>query len=116
MKKVKSLIAAALIVSSVSAFAVDLTLSPVYTIVGIVRSAVVSVVAPTAITAASTMQISGQNKEQLEAVRSDAVDFLAGAQASNVLKASISEIKTKSAELNEMSDAQVAGLIVTALE
>ena len=116
MKKVKSLIATALVLSSVSAFALDLTLSPVYTIVGMVRSAVVTVVAPTAVSAASTLQISGQNKEQLAAVRSDAVDFLAGADASNVLKASISEIKTKSAELNDMSDVQLAGLIVTALE
>ncbi|MBC7711951.1 MAG: hypothetical protein H7177_01330 [Rhizobacter sp.] len=114
MKKVKSLIAAALIVSSVSAFAVDVTLSPVYTIVGVVRAAVATVVAPFASTALSVL--SQQGKEQLAAVRSDAVDFLAGAEASNVLKASISEIKTKSAELNEMSDAQVAGLIVTALE
>lgn len=112
----KKFIAAALLLSTVSAFSADLTLSPVYTIVGIVRSAVASVVLPTALVAASSVEISGANKEQLAAVRSDAVDFLAGAEASNVLKASINEIKSKSADLNEMSDSQVAGLIVTALE
>ena len=116
MKKVKSLIAAALIVTSMSSFEVDLTLSPLYTVVAIVRSAVVTVVAPTAMTGASSVAISGSNKEQLEAVRSDALDFLAGSQASDVLRASINEIKAQNAELNAMSDSQVAGLIVTALE
>ena len=112
----KKFIAAALLLSTVSAFSADLTLSPVYTIVGIVRSAVASVVLPTALTAAATVEISGANKEQLAAVRSDAVDFLAGSEASNVLRASINEVKAQSAELNEMSDSQVAALIVTALE
>lgn len=112
----KKFIATALLLSSVSAFSADLTLSPVYTIVGVVRSAVASVVLPTALVGASSVEISGANKEQLLAVRSDAVDFLAGAEASNVLKASINEVKAQSSELNAMSDTQVAGLIVSALE
>jgi hypothetical protein len=116
MKNLKSLIATALILTSLSTFAVDLTLSPVLTVVDLVRTALVSVVAPFALTAASSVDMSAQQKEQLAAVRSDAVDFLAGAEASNVLKASILEIKTKNNDLNSMTDGQIAGLIVTALE
>lgn len=114
--KFKSLIATALLVTSMSTMAVDLTLSPIYTAVDLVRSAVGTVVAPFALTGASSVELSYAEKEQIKAVRSDAIDFLAGEGASNVLKASISEIRTKSDELNGMSDTQIAGLIVTALE
>lgn len=114
--KIKSLIAAALIVTSMSTFAVDITLSPLYTAVDLVRSAVATVVAPFASTGASSAATVQANKEQLAAVRADAVDFLAGSEASETLKASIKEIRSKGADLNEMSDAQIAGLIITALE
>ena len=114
--KIKSLIAGALIVTSMSTFAVDITLSPLYTAVNLVRSAVGTVVAPFASTGATTIASAQANKEQLAAVRADAVDFLAGAEASETLKASIKEIRTKSESLNSMSDTQIAGLIVTALE
>lgn len=110
--KFKSFIAALLIVTSMSSFALDLTLSPLYTAVDLVRSAVGTVVAPFASTVASSQT----NKEQLAAVRTDAIDFLAGADATDVLKSSIKEIREKSNDLKGLSDTQIAGLIVTALE
>lgn len=112
----KSLIATALLVTSMSTFALDLTLSPIYTAVDLVRTAVASVVVPTAATTGASVVSTEASRQQLAAVRADAVDFLAGSEASESLKASIAEVKTKSAELNEMSDSQIAGLIVTALE
>lgn len=107
----KKFIAALMIALSVNTMAVDITLSPLYTAVDLIRSAVGTVVSPFATTAASFAQ-----KEQLEAVRTDALNFLAGADASEVLEASIKEIRLKSDELNQMSDKQIAGLIVTALQ
>lgn len=115
MKKIKSLIAAALIVTSMSTYAVSLTVSPLYTVIGLVRTAVFVVVAPSALVTGSTAATSA-NKEQIAAVRSDAVDFLAGAEASDVLAASIKEIKGQNEEMGALSDTQVASLIVTALE
>ncbi len=108
----KSVIASILMAASLSTFAVDLTLSPLATAVELVRSAVGTVVSPFASTSASLAPA----KEQLEAVRNDAVDFLAGAEASDVLKASIVEIKERSDEFKSMNDKQIAGLIVTALQ
>lgn len=114
--KFKTFIASLLLVTSMSSFAVDLTLSPLYTAVDLVRSAVGTVVAPFASTGAVSAASTQTNKEQLAAVRSDAVDFLAGSDATDVLKASIKEIKERSADLKQLSDTQIAGLIVTALE
>lgn len=113
--KLKSLIAAALIVTSISTYAVDLTVSPLYTVIGLVRTAVAIVVTPTVLVTGSS-EATSANKEQLAAVRSDAVDFLAGAEASDVLSASIKQIKGQNDEMNALSDTQVASLIVTALE
>jgi hypothetical protein len=114
--KLKSLIAAALLVTSISTYAVDLTVSPLYTVIGLVRTAVAIVVTPTALAIGSSEATTAANKEQLAAVRSDAVDFLAGAEASDVLSASIKQIKGQNDEMNALSDTQVASLIVTALE
>ncbi len=107
----KKFIAALMIAASVNTMAVDITLSPLYTAVDLIRSAVGTVVSPFASTAASFVE-----KEQLEAVRTDALNFLAGSESSDVLEASIKEIRTKSADFEQMSDKQIAGLIVTALQ
>lgn len=115
MKKVKSLIAAVLIVTSMSTYAVSLTVSPLYTVIGLVRTAVFLVVAPTLLVTGSS-EATSANKEQLAAVRSNAVDFLAGEEATEVLSASIKEIKSQNEEMGALSDTQVASLIVTALE
>lgn len=115
MKKIKSLVAAALIVTSISTYAVDLTVSPLYTVIGLVRTAVAIVVTPTVLVT-GTSEATSANKEQLAAVRSDAVDFLAGAEATEVLSASIKKIQGTNEEMSELSDTQVASLIVTALE
>lgn len=114
--KIKTFIASLLLVSSMSTFAVDLTSSPLFTAVDLVRSAVGTVVAPFVVSGAASVASSQTNKEQLAAVRSDAVDFLAGNDATDVLKASIKEIRERSSELKQLSDSQIAGLIVTALE
>ncbi len=113
--KIKSLIAVALMVTSMSTFAVDTTFASIELLQAI-KATVGLVFCPFAGTSAIIGPTSEANKEQLAAVRADAVDYLAGADASETLKASIKEIKTRNANLKKMSDAQIVGLIVTALE
>ncbi len=108
----KKLIVSLMIVLSTQSFAIDLTLSPIYTAVDLIRSALATVVAPFQSTSASFVQ-----KEQLEAIKADAINFLADDSVqSDALADSIKLIKTKSEELNSMSDKQIAGLIITALQ
>jgi hypothetical protein len=86
------------------------------TTVNLIRASLATAIAPFALTGASSIVSVQAKKEQLAAVRSDAVDFLAGSDASEVLKASINEIKERSEDLRDLSDSQIAGLIITALE
>jgi hypothetical protein len=109
----KKLLATLLIVAATNSMAVDITLSPVYTAVDLVRSALVTAVSPFA----TTIEASAANKEQLEAVKSDALDYLAGdAEQSEVLAETILKIKEKAPDLSRLSDKKIARLIVSALE
>lgn len=111
--KIKSTIAAIIMATSFSTFAVDITLSPVYTVVEVVRSVVGSVVGIVASPLATTVQ-SSQQREQLQAIRNDAVDFLSGSEISGRLESTLSELKSQE-ELAGKTDLELAALIVTAL-
>ncbi|WP_413288841.1 hypothetical protein [Bdellovibrio sp. HCB337] len=108
----KMLVMMALLVSS-QAMAVGLTLSPVYTVVGLVRSVLITVVSPFAST---TQAISGQNKEQLRAVKDDAIAFIAEGQRSEMLNTAIIAVKENVAELSNASDIEVAAEIIAAAQ
>jgi|GEM_PF-1504128 len=78
MKGFKTLALTALLLGSTSSFAVDVTLSPVYTAIGIVRgvvgSAVSTVAAPSVATSASsaTSVAAAEKRDALELARPDA--------------------------------------------
>lgn len=111
--KLKSTIAAILLATSLSSFAVDITLSPVYTVVDVVRSVLVTSVGIVASPLASTAATS-QQREQLQAVRNDAVDFLSGSEMSGRLESTLEQLKGQE-ELAAKSDVELAALIVTAI-
>jgi hypothetical protein len=109
MKKI--LVMMAMVISS-QAMAVDITLSPVMTVVGIVRSVLVTVVSPFATTAEIT---SGNvNKEQMRAVHDDAIGYLANGEQSQILAIAIQKVKQEVPQLRNASDIEVAAQIVVA--
>lgn len=111
MKKI--LVMMALLVSS-QAMAVGLTLSPVYTVVAAVRSVLVTAISPFAST---TQAISGgANKEQLRAVKDDAIAFIAEGERSEILAHAIFAVKANVAELANASDIEVAAEIIAAAQ
>ena len=116
--KLKSTIAALLLTTSLSTFAVDLTLSPVYTIVGVVQSALESVVGIASSPLASSAETS-QQREQLKAIRTEANDFLAGEEMTERLSATLEQLreqfKITNPELKEKSDIELSRYIVTAI-
>ncbi|NOT79680.1 MAG: hypothetical protein HOP07_11870 [Bacteriovoracaceae bacterium] len=111
--KLKSTIAALLLATSLSTFAVDLTLSPVYTIVGVVQTALESVVGIASSPLASSAATS-QQREQLKAIRNDAVDFLSGNEKSARLNSTLEQLRS-SEELAGKSDVELSAHIVTAI-
>ena len=111
--KLKSTIAALLLATSLSTFAADLTLSPVYTIVGVVQTALESVVGIVSSPLASSAATSEQ-REQLKAIRSDAVDFLSGGDKSKALNTTLEQLKLNE-ELAGKSEIELAAHIVTAI-
>lgn len=63
---------------------------------------------------ASTMTTSGVNaKEQEAIIINDALDFLAGSEASEILLETISKMREISIEVQELTDEEIAQLIVT---
>ena len=112
--KLKSTIAALLLVTSMSSFAVDLTLSPVYTVVDVVRSALVTAVAPFASTVCTSASATG-NGEVLKAVRNDAMNLLADGQSTDMLKSALSELR-KIEGLENKSDTDLSKLIILSVE
>jgi len=111
--KLKATIAALLLATSLSTFAVDITLSPVYTVVGIVQSALESVVGIASSPLASTSATS-QQREQLKAIRQDALNFLAGDEMTANLNAVIKKLQANQ-ELTDRSPEELAAHIVTAI-
>lgn len=109
--KLKSTIAALLLATSMTTFAADLTLSPVYTVVEVVRSALGTALSPLASSAAS---ING-NAVIMKAVRNDALSFLADGESTERLTASFSELR-KIEGLETKSDADLSKLIILSVE
>lgn len=110
--KLKSTIAALLLATSMSTFAVDLTLSPVYTVVEVVRSALGTALSPFASTTAS---INGGTAQLMKAVRNDAINLLADGEATERLNASFSELR-KIDGLENKSDIELSKLIILSVE
>ncbi len=108
--KLKSTIAALLLATSMSTFAVDITLSPVYTVVDVVRSVLGTALSPFASTAASVA-----NGEIMKAVRNDAMDNLADGKSTDRLEASFKELR-KIDGLQSKSDAELSKLIILSVE
>jgi hypothetical protein len=111
--KLKSTIAALLLTTSLSVFAVDITLSPVYTVVGLVQTALESVVGIASSPLAST-SASSQQREQLKAIRTDALNFLAGEDMTKNLEQVITKLQ-ESEELAGRSPQELSAHIVTAI-
>lgn len=110
--KLKSTIAALLLATSFSTFAIDLTLSPVYTVVEVVRSALGTALSPFAST---TISLVGGNALIMKAVRNDALSFLADGESTDRLSASFTELR-KVEGLEAKSDADLSKLIILSVE
>jgi len=110
--KLKSTIAALLLATSMSTFAVDITLSPVYTVVEVVRSALGTALSPFASTTAS---INGGTAALMKAVRNDAINLLADGESTDRLNASFSELR-KIEGLEGKSDVELSKLIILSVE
>lgn len=111
LMKLKSTIAALLLATSMSTFAADITLSPVYTVVEVVRSALGTALSPFATTVAT---VNG-NGEIMKAVRSDALNLLADGESTDRLNASFTELR-KVDGLQNKSDAELSKLIILSVE
>jgi hypothetical protein len=110
--KLKTTIAALLLATSMSTFAVDITLSPVYTVVEAVRSALGTALSPFASTAIS---LNSRTAELMKAVRADALNLLADGDSTDRLNASFSELR-KVEGLEGKSDADLSKLIILSVE
>lgn len=56
------------------------------------------------------------NKEQIEVVRGDALDFLAGDGPTDMLLLSMNELRSQEESLKDLNDESLAQLIIEALE
>lgn len=109
--KLKSTVAAILLATSMSSFAVDLTLSPVYTVVEVVRSALGTALSPLA----TSSEVSAGGQALMKAVRNDALSFLADGESTDRLTASLSELR-KIEGLEGKSDSDLSKLIILSVE
>ncbi|MFA6236675.1 MAG: hypothetical protein WC635_05045 [Bacteriovorax sp.] len=109
--KLKSTIAALLLATSMSSFALDLTLSPVVTVVQVVRSALGTALSPFASTTAAL----GGQALAMQAVRNDALTFLADGESTDRLSASFTELR-KVEGLESKSDSDLSKLIILSVE
>jgi len=117
-KQIKALIAVSALTLSLSSFAqdastVDITLSPVYSAVATVQSALETVLSPFASTSATTVAAA---RIDMEAVEQDAINYLAGEEKTIMLDEVISVIRENSGEeLVNASDKEVALTILEAI-
>lgn len=108
--KLKSTLAAALLISSFASQAVSLTLSPVETAYNILATAL----SPIDITAGSAListEASSAYKEAINAVKADALNFLAGEEATDSLKVIFEELAQYD-ELEGLSEEELAIVII----
>lgn len=110
--KLKSTIAALLIVTSLSSFAIDLTMSPVYSVVALVRSTLATAVSPLATTAVTA---NGGNAAIMKAVRNDALNFVADGESTDRLDTAFLELR-KIEGLESASNTELSKLIILSVE
>ncbi len=111
----KKMIASLLILAATNSMAIDLTVLPTATAIEAVKAAFLVTTIPTGVT--SVYVGDAPNKEQLVAVKDDALDFLAGdVEPSEVLANTIVNIRDKAPDLSKYSDKEIASLIVSTLE
>lgn len=108
----KAALATAILVTSMSSFALGITLSPLATATRVVQMAIATAVSPFVFTTAGS---ANNNREIFKAVRNDSLDFLANGQKTEKLEASLSELK-KEESLAGKSDVELAALIVATID
>ncbi len=112
--KLKSLIASALLMTSLTASAFDITYDISFEIedaMSDVSIAINDVVSDVSITIYDTISSIAYLKEQVKASKSDAVDFLAGEKASDLLSNTINNIRNQNEKLADVSDEEIAMVI-----
>ncbi len=104
--KIKSIVLASAMVLSVASHAQSTRVTTAY--------GLLSTFAPTIITLVALGVI--HDKEQLEALKGDAQDFLAEGQASELLSSAINTLRDSEESLQNLSDEEVAAAIVASAE
>lgn len=114
MKKMLKVMALfALIANSLPLFAIDVTLSPIYTAVDLVRSALVTVVSPFASTTGLT---AGVAEAEMRIVKDDAIRSLSGEERTDRLSSTIDFLRESIDELKDVSDEEIELTIIAAVE
>jgi hypothetical protein len=110
--KIKTLVATTILIASMSSHAIDLTLSPIFTVTEAVRSAVGSALLPYV---ATSVSFKGTFAKLMQAVRNDALSFLAEGEKTDRLESSFVELR-KVEGLENQSDEQLSKLIILSIE
>jgi len=111
--KFKSTIAVLFILTSLSTLASEIMLSPVFTVVGVVRYVLISSV-ETRVSPLGSILASTQQKEQLKVIRQDAVNFLSGDEMTQNLSDTITLLQQRE-ELAGKDPVELAAHILTAI-
>ncbi len=112
-KTIKALALMALLVNALPLFAIDVTLSPVYSAVNLVRSALVTVISPFAST---TGLSAGAAQAEMRVVKDDAIRSLSGEERTDRLMNTIDFLRDNIDELNNVSDEEIELTIIAAVE
>lgn len=112
-KMIKAIALMALLVNALPLFAVDVTLSPVYSAINLVRSALVTVVSPFAST---TGLSAGAAQAEMRVVKDDAIRSLSGEERTDRLMNTIDFLRENIDELNNVSDEEIELTIIAAVE
>lgn len=110
---IKTLALLALLANSLPLLAIDVTLSPVYTAIDLVRSALITVVSPFASTTGLT---AGAAQAEMRVVKDDALRSLAGEGQTDRLVSTIEFLRENIDELNDRSDEEIEMTIIAAVE
>ena len=112
--KLKTTVAAALMITSLASQAVSITLSPIETAYNVLATAL----SPIDVTAGSTLISSDATsayKEAILAVKADALNFLAGEEATDTLLDIFSRLQAEET-LQGLSNEELAVLIIEAAQ
>ncbi len=115
MKKLLATLTLLSIISFSTAQAVDLTLSPVYTAINIVKSVVVTAVLPFASSTATTAG-SVETYKALQAVRSDAIEFMATDVMSEKLEDAVEAVRSEVPAYENASNKRISAAIISSIQ